>query len=547
MPHTQQPHFEHHRREVTLTRQRFRLALMFIFLGLFVAVGLQFYGSHAASSTPEIVSGISSDKCMDDTANSTVNANKVQIWNCLGDAAQEWVKSGAQVKINGKCLDVLKAATANGTLIDLYTCNGDNNQSWTYTDNQMISKQSGKCLDDPHSNTANGTQLDLYTCNGTNAQIWKASSFVEPTPVPTVPPTPVPTPVPTVAPTPIPTTAPTPAPTRTPTPAPVSVGGSGGSGNGSSTAGDSGSGSTTNEGGASGSGSAGSSAPTGTTASGGVATTPNDPSGFSALASGSNAVIDLSWLASTDDVGIAAYQLDRSLDQTNWSVISSTNTSTSYDDTSVDFGIHYYYRLEAVDTSGVASNFVYADATTAAFVGNAGFGGTASTYTSDDNVASVTLASGAVDSSADCSVTDGSAQSFKPSPKRVVAGPYTMVCKDQQGNIIESFNSSLAWNFNIKSKLKGLDSPEAYTIGTSGTLGLVSNAKYTSSNETIAFTSASAASVLVLASVGATVPWGLILIILLLTGLIVGVLVFVLRQKQKLNYDEYLRSKYYNL
>jgi hypothetical protein len=567
MPRNQHIHYEHHRREVTLTRQRFKLALMLLFLGLFVAVGLQFYASHAASSTPDIVSGISSSKCMDDTGNSTTNGNKVQIWNCLGDLAQEWVKDGDEVKINGKCLDVLSAGTTNGTLIDLYACNGGENQDWTYTNNQMISEQSSKCLDDPHSNTANGTQLDLYTCNGTDAQIWKVSSFIQatpapvPTPVATTVPTPVPTTAPTRTPTPVPTAASIVAPMRKPTPTPVpasvplsvrSTGGDSGAASGTS---GSGAGSSSNGGsglpvkgtGSSSSGAGNSTPKSASSDSTSSSATSTDPSGFSALASGSNAVIDLSWLASTDDSGIADYQLERSIDQINWSVVSSTITSTSYDDSSVDFGVHYYYRIEAIDSAGATSNYVYADATTVAFIGNTEPGGSTSSYTSDDDVATVTLPIGALDNSADCSVTEGASQSFNPLPKKIVVGPYSLVCKNQQGNLIASFNGSLNWKISIKSKLKGLNDPEVYSLDANSKLDVVGNAEYTATAASFVFTAASADPVLVLASAAPSFPWSLIFTILLLTGIVGGVLVLILRQKQKVNYDEYIRTKYYNL
>ncbi|HUD11619.1 MAG TPA: ricin-type beta-trefoil lectin domain protein [Candidatus Saccharimonadia bacterium] len=536
MAHSQLPHFEHHRREIQLTRQRFRLMLLLLFVGVSVVVGLQFRVSHASSSTPEIASG-ESGQCLDDYHNNSANGAAVVLWGCDGSAGEQFVASGSLIQVNGKCMDTLNGGTANGTLVQLFACNGNNNQNWTFSGNRLVNVQSGACLDARSVGTANGTQLQIWHCNTNVQQLWKISSYTPPT---TPPPTPNPTPVPTPKPTPAPTSNPTPRPTAAPTPTPVSTGGGGGGGGGGSSGG-----------GGSGSGSGASGGDTGNSAdgipvSGSDTATPDVPGGFSALASGSNAVINLSWLASSDDSGIADYELDRSLDQSNWTALSSTITATSYSDTTVSFGVHYYYRLEAIDNEGNVSDYAYADATTATFASNVGTGGSSS-YTSDDNLASVTIPSGAVDSTADCSITDATGQSFGTSTQHLVGGPYALVCKDSQGNILDEFNSALTWKLNVKAKMKGLDDAEAYTTDTNGKLTLIKNGSYSSIKGVETFTTATTNSVLVLASVAPSVPWSLIFTILILVALVAGVLVLILRQKQKLNYDEYLRSKYYNL
>jgi hypothetical protein len=429
-------------REARLTHRRFQFALMTLFIGLFVAVGLQFYGGLAATTTPDITSGIAG-KCLDDTGNSTTNGNKVEIWTCLGNANQEWLKSGKLVKINGKCLDVLSGGITNHTKVDLYTCNGGANQSWSFQYDQMVSAASGKCLDDPGSTTTNGTQLQIYTCNRSAAQVWIASTFTPPIPVSTPVKTPLPTPVPTARPTaiPVPTHIPTPVPTSVPT----SGGGSGGSSGGLSDGGSS-------QSGISGAFTADSG---GSSLTSSTVTVPSTPGGFSALASGSNAVIDLTWLASTDAAGVANYQIERSEDQVNWTVLSSDVSTTDYSDTTVTFGVHYYYRLEALDTAGVPSAYAYADATTANFTQSAGNGQGSSSYQSDDSLVSVMLPAGAVDSGVDCSVTSGGTQTIPASAERIVEGPYTLVCKDAQDNIVSSYNDPLSWTFNLKGKLNG--------------------------------------------------------------------------------------------
>lgn len=64
----------------------------------------------------------------------------------------------------------------------------------------------------------------------------------------------------------------------------------------------------------------------------------------------------LTWTASTDNVGVSGYKVERSTDQTNWTVIGSA-TSSAYTDTSAVGLVHYYYRVRAFDASGNFSNY----------------------------------------------------------------------------------------------------------------------------------------------------------------------------------------------
>ena len=98
---------------------------------------------------------------MDDSAFSTANGNKIQMWDCTGGVNQQWtVASDGTLQVYGKCLDITGANYSNGTLIELWQCNGGANQQWQASNGELVNPASGKCLDDPNSNTANGTQLD---------------------------------------------------------------------------------------------------------------------------------------------------------------------------------------------------------------------------------------------------------------------------------------------------------------------------------------------------------------------------------------------------
>ena len=74
--------------------------------------------------------------CLDNSAQSTANGNKIQIWGCNGTVAQKWtyVQAGTTLRVQGKCLDIAGGGTANGTKVQLYDCNGTGAQVWIARD-----------------------------------------------------------------------------------------------------------------------------------------------------------------------------------------------------------------------------------------------------------------------------------------------------------------------------------------------------------------------------------------------------------------------------
>jgi endo-1,4-beta-xylanase len=124
-------------------------------------------------TTGPIMAGANGGKCVDDSASSTANGNKIQLWDCSGGANQQWtVAADGTVRVFGKCMDITGANYGNGTNIELWDCNGGGNQQWHASNGTLVNPASGKCLDDPNSNTANGTQLILWACNGGTNQQW---------------------------------------------------------------------------------------------------------------------------------------------------------------------------------------------------------------------------------------------------------------------------------------------------------------------------------------------------------------------------------------
>jgi chitodextrinase len=87
------------------------------------------------------------------------------------------------------------------------------------------------------------------------------------------------------------------------------------------------------------------------------ATPPTTPTNLSAIAV-SSSQINLSWTASTDNVGVTGYQLERCQGSTcsNFSQIA-TPTETSYSDAGLLPGTTYRYRVRAVDAAGNLSSY----------------------------------------------------------------------------------------------------------------------------------------------------------------------------------------------
>lgn len=79
--------------------------------------------------------------------------------------------------------------------------------------------------------------------------------------------------------------------------------------------------------------------------SGGDTTAPNTPTNLAATAA-SNSQIDLSWAASTDNVGVAGYKIYR--DGTYLKSVTTTSTS----DTGLSANTQYCYTVSAYDTAG---------------------------------------------------------------------------------------------------------------------------------------------------------------------------------------------------
>ncbi len=84
-------------------------------------------------------------------------------------------------------------------------------------------------------------------------------------------------------------------------------------------------------------------------------TPPTAPGSLSASAA-STSQVNLSWTASTDNVGVTSYNIYRSTDNANFVAVAST-TGTTHSDTGRSANTTYYYRVTADDAAGNESAF----------------------------------------------------------------------------------------------------------------------------------------------------------------------------------------------
>jgi len=86
-------------------------------------------------------------------------------------------------------------------------------------------------------------------------------------------------------------------------------------------------------------------------------TAPTAPSSLSGTASGSNQV-NLTWTASTDNVGVTGYLVERCQGNGCSSFAQiGTSATTTYTDTGVSGGTTYRYRVRATDAAGNLSSY----------------------------------------------------------------------------------------------------------------------------------------------------------------------------------------------
>ncbi|MBM0231831.1 PQQ-dependent sugar dehydrogenase [Micromonospora sp. STR1_7] len=132
-------------------------------------------GAPAAAAAPSTVVGVASGRCLDVVGNVRTRAG-LNIYDCNGQANQSWTLTSAgelRVYDETMCLDVVGQDTTAPAAVQIYGCTGGANQRWRVNaDGSIVGVQSGLCLDVTGGGTANSTAVGLWTCNGQGNQRW---------------------------------------------------------------------------------------------------------------------------------------------------------------------------------------------------------------------------------------------------------------------------------------------------------------------------------------------------------------------------------------
>lgn len=274
---------------------------------------------------------------------------------------------------------------------------------------------------------------------------------------------------------------------------------------------------------------------------------PSAPSEFTAKID--DVTVLLSWTAATDNVGVAKYQVERSLDNTNWDVLTDGLSDTQYRDRATNFSVHYYYRVKAIDAAGNAGPYANVDVQTSDFQSNAQGSG-ATTVTSDDGRATAIIPTGALDGDAQCSLSSGQDQSASKlvGKQQLLVGPYSLDCKLSSGDSVTTYKQPVNITLSLTAdQFKKYDHLQAYSVDSDQGKATKLKSKIDTKARTAALTTTNPGEFLVAGSVKKNY-WPLILSILIPTIILFGgAIVYRLRQIQSAQYKDYIRRKYYNL
>jgi streptogrisin C len=95
------------------------------------------------------------------------------MWDCNGTAAQRWTFEGGTLRAGGKCMDVAGANANNGTTVQLANCNGSRAQQFVLTGaGDLVSILADKCVDIAGWDPNNGGRLIIWPCHGGANQKW---------------------------------------------------------------------------------------------------------------------------------------------------------------------------------------------------------------------------------------------------------------------------------------------------------------------------------------------------------------------------------------
>ncbi|MEK7059692.1 MAG: fibronectin type III domain-containing protein [Patescibacteria group bacterium] len=254
---------------------------------------------------------------------------------------------------------------------------------------------------------------------------------------------------------------------------------------------------------------------------------------------GSSGSIDLVWTASTDDIGVAAYIVERSDDENQtWAVLSDNSSDTNYTDSTTSFATKYSYRVSAKDIAGNASDYAVTDITTSGFTANA-FSDKDSTIKSDDESVNIKILSGALGENAACEIDQSTDKSLSKA-KTVLAGPYELVCKTLDGGQIDKFDKAVQFKVTVNAQLLK-DKPQFYTYDGSKW----SNSKLNlDKNHSFNFSTNSPKPFAIIGASGGLIWWKLLFGLFLMSGAFYALFAWWRRRRELGRYYDDLNAQY---
>lgn len=277
-------------------------------------------------------------------------------------------------------------------------------------------------------------------------------------------------------------------------------------------------------------------------------TPPSNPTDFAAQSNDTDKSINLTWTASTDNVGVTGYELDRSTDNQEWTTVAASITGTSYEDSSVGFNTAYHYRLQAMDNANNRSGYATVDGTSTGFQANVDPSND-STINSDDEAFSVVFPSGTFDKPALCVIAASSANLPPQIDKyKVVAGPHDVTCRDSAGNVLSvSSDKSLALTVQLKKlNTSHVSTLSYYGFSSDNQWSPLQTTTPTGKDKIAHLNLGNNSAFVVMGKQSKLTIWKVILTVVVIIAVLVGVALlvsrFLLRRKYQDQYNDYMKK-----
>ncbi|WP_239153321.1 ricin-type beta-trefoil lectin domain protein [Virgisporangium aliadipatigenens] len=135
-------------------------------------------GTHLVTTQSGPITTIVSNwhnRCVDVPNGNFADRQQLIVWDCWNGPMQrfEWA-TDRSLRIGGKCLDVDGGSTAAGAKVQLYECNGTGAQQWVLSGaGDLVNPQANKCVDIKDWVPDNGAVLQLWDCTGGAVQKWR--------------------------------------------------------------------------------------------------------------------------------------------------------------------------------------------------------------------------------------------------------------------------------------------------------------------------------------------------------------------------------------